>query len=1067
MGAMRLVLFAASLLLISLAAHAQTPPAKPAPPDVFGALRLRALGPAVTSGRVNAFAVEPGNRARYYLAAASGGVWKTVNAGTTWAPIFDDQGSYSIGAIVLDPKNPNTVWVGTGECNSQRSVGYGDGVYRSDDGGKTWTNVGLKTSEHIGRIALDPRDARTVYVAAQGPLWSAGGERGLYKTTDNGTTWKCVLAVDENTGATEIAIDPENPDTLYAATYQRRRHVWTLIDGGPGSALYKSTDAGATWTRLRTGLPGVDMGRIGIAISPVDPRVLYATIEAASGAGGIFRSTDAGASWERRNDFDQTAMYYGQIVADPKNVDRIYVPNTLMQTSDDGGRTLRPLGERSKHVDNHAIWIDPQNTDYCLVGCDGGVYESFDRGANWHFKANLPITQFYDVTVDDARPFYTIYGGTQDNATLGGPVRTRSASGVTNADWFVVVGGDGFHVRVDPEDNETVYGESQNGGLVRFDRRTGERVDIQPVEAPGDAPLRWNWDTPFLVSSHAHRRLYIGAQRIFRSDDRGDSWTPISADLTRQLDRNQLPVMGAPPSEDAVARHASTAFTGNTSALTESPRQEGLLYAGTDDGVIAVTEDAGKTWRRALRFPGVPERTSVARIVASQHSADGVYAAFDNHQMGDFAPYLLRSADRGRTWTSIVGDLPGRGTVYALAEDPVDPNLLFCGTEFGLFVTRDGGKGWTRLRGGLPTIAVRDLAIQKRHDDLVVATFGRGFYVLEDYRPLRQLTPLVRAQESAVLPVRDVPWTVSTSPLGGGGKASQGESFFTVENPPLGATFTIYLQHSLQTARERRREATKKEGRIPPPSLETLMEEALADPPAVLIDVMDASDRVVRQLPVPTAAGTHRVLWDLRSVQGQLVPPGPYRVRLSRRIDGATTVLPGEQRFTLVPQNATPLTATEQKTRAAFLMQLAALQKAFQGTLGAAESLDDRLGQIVRAIEGTPDAPGALRQRARALRLKNAALLVALRGNPLASERNGPTPTSLRERLNNIVFGLYGTGAPNGAHRSAYAIVSRALTEQVGRLRTLLTIDLPALEKALDAAGIPWTPGRLPDWKER
>src|SRR5262245_47633869 len=399
----------------------------------FNGLRFRSIGPAFTSGRVIGFAVDPNNAARYYVASASGGVWKTVNNGTTWTPVFDREGSYSIGWIVLDPKNPLTVWVGTGENNSQRSVSYGNGVYRSDDGGKTWRNMGLRASEHIGRIAIDPKDSNIVYVAAQGPLWGPGGERGLYKTTDGGRTWKQILKISENTGVTDVVIDPQNPDTIYAASYQRRRHMFTLIDGGPESAIYKSTDAGATWNRLRAGLPTTDMGRIGLAISPADPNVIYATVESGNRNGGIFRSSGRGGSWEKRNDFDAGAMYYARVVADPKDVDRIYIMNVFLMVSDDGGRTVRRLGERSKHVDNHDIWVDPNNTDHYLVGCDGGVYESYDRGVNWHFKANLPIPQFYDITTDNATPFYNVYGGTQDNYSFGGPARTRSASGIVNS----------------------------------------------------------------------------------------------------------------------------------------------------------------------------------------------------------------------------------------------------------------------------------------------------------------------------------------------------------------------------------------------------------------------------------------------------------------------------------------------------------------------------------------------------------------------------------------------------------------------------------------------------------
>ncbi len=472
--------------------------------------------------------------------------------------------------------------------------------------GKTWKNVGLKTSEHIGRIAIDPKDSNIVYVAAQGPLWGPGGDRGLFKTSDGGKTWKNILNISENTGVTDVVIDPNNPETIYAASYQRRRHMWTLIDGGPESAIYKSTDAGATWNKVRAGLPTVDLGRIGLTISPVDSNVLYATIEAGDRKGGVFRSNDRGGSWERRNEFDAGAMYYSRIVADPKDVDRIYVMNVFLMVSDDGGRTLRRLGEKSKHVDNHEIWIDPNNNDHYLVGCDGGVYESWDRGANWNFKNNLPVTQLYDITTDNAMPFYNVFGGAQDNFAFGGPSRTRNASGIVNSDWFVTQGGDGFRTQVDPEDPNTIYAELQNGNLVRDDKRTGERHGISPEVGRNEDPLRWNWDSPFIISPHSHTRLYFAADKLFRSDDRGDSWRVVSGQLSRNLDRDQLPVMGKVWSMDAVAKNQSTAFFGNASALAESPKQEGLIYVGTDDGLIQITEDGGQElaqsrthWRRA------------------------------------------------------------------------------------------------------------------------------------------------------------------------------------------------------------------------------------------------------------------------------------------------------------------------------------------------------------------------------------------------------------------------------------------------------------------------------------
>ena len=680
----------------------------------FSGLKFRSIGPAVTSGRISDLAVHPDNRKIYYAATASGGLWKTVNSGTTWTPIFDSQPTYSIGCVTIDPNNPLVVWVGSGENNSQRSVAYGDGVYKSVDGGRTWKNVGLESSEHIAKIVIDPRDSDTVYVASQGPLWNAGGERGLFKTTDGGESWNLVLEISENTGVTDVLMDPRDPDVLIAAAYQRRRHVWTLIDGGPESALYKTTDGGESWEKIERGLPRGDVGRIGLAQSTSSPDTVYAIVEAAGETGGFFRSLDGGWNWEKRDDYvSGSPQYYQEIVVDPKNPDRVYSMDTWMMVTEDGGASWERVGERFKHVDNHALWIDPDDTDYLLAGCDGGVYESFDRGATWHFKANLPITQFYRVSVDNDFPFYNVFGGTQDNFSLGGPSRTTSANGITNADWFVTRGGDGFETVVDPEDPNILYAQSQHGGLVRYDRRSGEQIFIRPQPGEGEAGLKWNWDSPIIISPHSSTRLYFAANRLFRSEDRGNSWTAVSPDLTDEIDRNALEVMGKVWSVDAVAKNTSTSMYGNIVSLAESAVQEGLLFIGTDDGLIQMTADAGSSWSRTELPPEVPEMTYVSRIETSGHDADVLYAAFDNHKMGDFKPYIFRSRDRGASWVDIASNLPDNGPVYAIVEDHENPDLLFAGTEFGVFFTVDGGGQWTQLKGGVPTISVRDLAIQE------------------------------------------------------------------------------------------------------------------------------------------------------------------------------------------------------------------------------------------------------------------------------------------------------------------------------------------------------------------
>src|SRR6267142_517246 len=648
-------------------------PEKPADPmssGTFMGMKLRNVGPALVSGRVVAIAVNPKNKSQYFVGAASGGVLRTDNDGTTYQPVFEHEGSYSIGAITIDPKQPRTVWVGTGEANSQRSVSWGDGVYRSDDGGRTWKNMGLKKSEHIGKILIDPRDSNVIYVAAQGPLWGPGGDRGLYKSTDGGKTWTAALTISENTGVTDVVMDPSNPDVLLAAAYQRRRHVYTIINGGPEAAIYKSIDAGKTWNKVTGGgLPDTEMGRIGLAISPVNPNIVYAIIEAGDDKGGIYRSTDSGANWEKRNSYNFGPMYYSILVPDPKREDRLYISGFVFQISDDGGKTIRPMQPSYVHVDNHIIWVDPGDLNHMMIGNYFCKYTAPTEIYTLSLHDALPTIQFYDVAVDNSKPFYYMYGGTQDNHSLGGPSRTRTATGITSQDWFITATGDGFRSQVDPENPNTVYAESQHGGLVRFNRRTGEQIAIQPAPQKGEMPQRWNWDSPIIISPHSHTRLYFAGNQVFRSDDRGDSWKSISPDLTRQIDRDSLPVMGKIWGPDAVNKAVSTSLYGNIVALAESPVKAGLLVAGTDDGLIQITEDDGAHWRKGESFPGVPERTYVSRVAASRFDERVIYATFEGHKNSDFKPYVLRSSDLGHTWTGISANLAENGPVLAFVED--------------------------------------------------------------------------------------------------------------------------------------------------------------------------------------------------------------------------------------------------------------------------------------------------------------------------------------------------------------------------------------------------------------
>jgi photosystem II stability/assembly factor-like uncharacterized protein len=1089
----------------------------------FSSLRARNIGPALISGRVSQIVVFPDDSNHYLIAEASGGVFLTYNNGTTWTPVFDNYGSYSIGTITIDPKNPSIVWVGTGENNNQRSVSYGDGVYRSDDAGRTYRNVGLKLTEHISRIVVDPRDSNVVYVAAQGPLWKGGGERGLYKTTDGGKTWsQSLIKVGEYSGATDLIMDPRNPDILLAAIHQRQRRYFGMVHGGPESALWRSLDAGKTWTQVRGGFPTGDLGRIGLNYAPSHPSTIYAEVEANEGRGGLYRSTDNGVTWERRNNSDSTAMYYAKVQVDPANPDRVYVMNVNISVSDDGGRTMTSLPTRNKHVDNHDIWVDPKNNNHYLVGCDGGLYESFDRAATWIFKENLPTGQFYDVAVSEDAPFYSVYGGTQDNNSIGCAARNKHTS-LTNADCFVTNGGDGFYSRVDPKDPNTIYANSQEGGMVRFDRRTGERVSIKPQPAKGDPPMRFNWDTPLIISPHSNTRLYFGSQRLYRSDDRGDSWRPVSPDLSRGLDRNKLQLMGKVWPIDAIAKNASTAPYGNISSLAESPKQEGLIYVGTDDGLVEITEDGGKTWRKVEKPAGAPEDAYVQRIVASQHDAGTVYVAYENHQNGDFKPYLLRSTDKGKTWVNIAGNLPERGGVFAIAEDHVNSKLLFAGTEFGLYFSNIGGEKWIKLNVGLPTVMVRDLTIQKQMDDLVIGTFGRSIYVLDDYSPLRVATPEMLQKESAIFPVKNA---LSFLPYNTGGDL--GTNHFTAQNPPMGASITFHLKDAIRTKlqeRQQRERAAIQRGETPPyPTAEELRAEAEEEAPAILISISDASGKVLRRLDAPATRGIHRVTWDLRTQApalapavplggggagggggrggrggggggaaafvltgggaggggeeepqgfggrggggGTLVPPGKYTVALARRQGGAITPLAGSQSFEVVAEG--PSTREDRTALAAFQDKVAALQKAVTATQEAATEAGARLSAIRRAIDATPSLPTRLREESLKLEKNLNDINTALSGDRIMRAHNEGVPASISDHMQAAAGPTRGTtGRPTKTAMEQYQIASDELAAEIPKLRKLIETDIKALEKQLDAAGAPPTPGRLPDWKGR
>ncbi len=1059
--------------------------------STFEGLKFRSIGPAVTEGRLTDIAVDSVHPGIIYIASASGGVWKTTDFGTIWEPIFDKEGSYSIGCITIDPNNPFVIWVGSGENNSQRSVSYGDGVYRSDDGGATWKNMGLKSSEHIGKILVDPRNSNIVFVAAQGPLWDAGGDRGLYKSTDGGKNWKAVLTISKYTGVNDVIFDPRNPDVMYASSYQRMRHIYTLIDGGPESAIYKSTDGGENWEKLTNGIPSVDLGRIGLGISPANPDIVYAIIEAADNKGGFFKSTDRGASWTKTSDYvSGSPQYYNEIVVDPKDVNTIYAMDTFLHVSTDGGKTFNNLGEKYKHVDNHAMWIDPKNTNHFLVGCDGGLYESSDRGVTWQFNANLPVTQFYRVTVDNAKPFYFVYGGTQDNLSLGGPSQTISDAGIANSDWFATNSGDGFVSQVDPENPDIVYAEAQYGALVRFNKKTGQLTGIQPQEGANETPLRWNWDSPLIISPHSHTTLYFAANKIFKTTDMGNSWTEISPDLTRQIDRNKLSIMGKIWSVDAVSKSASTSLYGNIVALSESPVKAGLLYAGTDDGLINVSENDGGNWKRYDHFSGVPDTSYVSSITASQFDVNVVYATFDNHKRGDFKPYVLKSIDKGKTWTSISSNLPENDYAHKIVEDFKDPDLLFVGTEFGVYFTVDGGKKWVQLKGGLPTIAVRDIAIQKRESDLVLATFGRGFYILDNYSPLRMITPDTLEQSAAILfPVKDASMFIKSQPFGYGGKGFMGGNFFTSPNPPFGATFTYYLKESIKTKKEIRHDEEKKaikEGKeIKYPTYKELKAEDNELPPNLLFKIFDDSGNEIYEMKAPPKAGLHRITWNLRypstypvslkpkevgefsiPEEGFLAMPGKYSVKIYKSVDGVQTELTGSQSFNAVTLGTSELNETDRKELVNFQDKVAELNRVSMGALKTVDELGNRINYAKAALLQTPKAPGYLMNDADSILFEIRAIKTKLTGDQTLLSRNEPAPISIVGRVQGIIYDEWlSTAPPTKTNMNAYKIASEEMTPILQKLKDLTYNKMKKLQNELEKAGAPWIPGSVPELK--
>ena len=1043
-----------------------------------GALKFRSIGPAFMSGRIGDLAIDQEEPNTWYVAVASGGVWKTTNAGTTFEPIFDNQKSYSIGCVTIDPSIHTTVWVGTGENNGGRHIGFGDGVYVSHDSGKSWEHRGLEHSEHISKILVDPRDSDVVFVASQGPLWSAGGERGLYKSADGGKTWKNVLSIgkleDSYTGVTDVVFDPKDPDTLYAATHQRHRNVWAIINCGPESGIHKSTDGGETWTELKNGLPGGDIGKMSLQVSPQKSNVVYATIELPGREGGFWRSEDYGASWKKTSDFVSGGTgphYYQELWADPHRFGVLYQANNYFSRSEDNGETWENIEGANKHVDNHAVAFHPTDKDFLLVGCDGGVYRSYDYCQTWAFCANLPLSQFYKVSVDYDYPFYHVAGGTQDNNSQYGPAATRNVQGIRNSDWRITIGGDGHDTAIDPEDPNIIYAESQQGFVRRFDRKTGESVMIQPQPEAGEAAYRFNWDTPIFISPHSHTRIYVASQFLHRSDDRGDSWEKVSPNLSRERNRYELPTMGRVHSVDAAYDMYAMSQYSNITSITESPLVEGLLYVGTDDGLIQVTEDGGKNWRKIDRIFGVPEYFFVNDIKADLHDPDTVYACVDDHKTGDYQPYVIRSTDRGHTWDLMVGDLPDRHICWRIVQDHVRKDLFFLATEFGVFCTLNAGEQWFKLSSGVPTISFRDLEIQTRENDLVAASFGRSFYVLDDYSLLREATPELFANEFHIFPIRRAFWYVPNDDLGGT-RGFQGDAMFIASNPDYGVVFRYYIRDGFKSLKAKRKEAEakirKEGGDVPTATFEQLQAEEDELPPRHFLRVTDSDGTVVATQDLSISKGIHKAVWSMRYEGlgpnrrgGPLVAPGTYHAQAFRAQDGEETALAEPVAFEIESIVEPTLEPASREDTIAFIREVGLVANRINAASTTLNERQEQLTELITVLQNHPQGTAKMVANGEALKLRMEAFVRRLNGDELKDERWVQTEPGIRSRIQRALFGsLQGTHGPTQSTRQQFEIGKQQYAEIEDELRKLIGDEMEAFEAAVDKAGIPWTPGR-------
>jgi len=1008
--------------------------------SLYSGLKFRSIGPAFMSGRIADIAINPSNENEWYVAVGSGGVWKTSNSGTTWIPLTDDQSFYSTGSITIDPNNNNTVWLGTGENVGGRHVGIGKGVYVSHNGGKTWKNKGLNKSEHISKIIVNRDNSNTILVASQGPLWSSGGERGLYKSTDGGNNWRSVLKVNQWTGVTDIVVDNRDQNVIYAATWQRHRNVASYIGGGPGTKIYKSINGGDSWKQLKVGLPSGNMGKIGLAISEINPDVLYAAIELDRRKGAVYRSSNGGESWKKMSDTVSGGTgphYYQELVSSPHNFDKIYLMDVRVQVSDDGGKTFYTMNESNKHSDNHSMTFKKSDPNYLLVGSDGGIYESFDDTKNWKFVNNLPITQFYKLALDDSYPFYNIYGGTQDNNSQGGPSRTFQSNGITNNDWFVLLGGDGHQPATEPGNPDIVYAQSQQGNIHRVDRTTGEAVFIKPYSGLDEQYERFNWDSPILVSSHDPKRLYFGSQRVWRSDDRGDSWAAISGDLTLNQERMSLPIMGKKQSWDAAWDVFAMSTYNTITSLSESPLDENYIYVGTDDGLIHSTTNNGIDWFSVSvdKLPNVPKTSFVNDIKADLHDINVVYVALDNHKFGDYNPYLYKSINGGKTWKPIVNGLPKGTLVWRIVQDHIDPNLLFLATEYGLYFSNNQGEKWIKFSNGLPTISIRDLAIQKRENDLVLATFGRGFYVLDDYSPLRSLNK----GNSRSFILFDVKEALQYNPIRSG-TSSQGASYFTSKNPPYGAVFTYNLPDSYKSIKDERKKKEKELNKlkkdIPFPGWNQLDKEESKNNSKIILEIRNDKGSLIDRIKGTTNKGINRVSWGLskplvsalssksKNYQTSIpVKPGNYTVGLIESKNGKLNQVTNDKKFTVKRIRKNVLKNPLEDEIDEFIVKLIDFDKESSLLFDKYDKSKKKLSNFEQALRYIDEINSDLSSEIQKLNNQKNSIDVLINGNNSKKEIGEKDNPTISQRISIATRSFYGNSyGPTKHHMNSFKI---------------------------------------------